>query len=208
MTSGRSGDRSVTAGCRFNAEVQATIIRAMDEPEPMPVFTFNPDGPTMITYPDGTVSVNDPRPDDRTATTSAVPGVSATATQAGDTSSTTFPQDSPEPQPGVTSPVPQPTGGIGTSGTDTTASEPAAAADAPGINEPLDWRASPADTAASNSVVNPDGSITTRLPDGSTQTVVRLPGGATIVTSTTLPGASQPASPDSPRSRRRIGRSR
>jgi hypothetical protein len=74
MTSGRSGDRSVTAGCRFNAEVQASIVRAMDEPEPMPVFTFNPDGPTMITYPDGTVSVNDPRPDDRTATTSAVPG--------------------------------------------------------------------------------------------------------------------------------------
>jgi len=181
----------------------------MDEPEPMPAFTFNPDGPTTITYPDGTVSVNAPRPDDRTATTATAPGVSATSTQAGDTSSTTFPPESPDPQPGVTSTVPEPSGGIGKSGTGTTASAAAVPADAPGINEPPGWGAPPADTAASNSLVNPDGSITTRLPDGSTQTVVRLPGGATIVTSTTPPGAySQPAPPDSPRSRRRIGRSR
>jgi hypothetical protein len=178
----------------------------MDEPEPMPAFTFNPDGPTTITYPDGTVSVNAPRPDDRTATTAAAPGVSATATQAGDTSSTTFP---PDPQPGVTSTVPEATGGIGKPGAGTTASEAAVPADAPGINEPPDWGATSADTAASNSLVNPDGSITTRLPDGSAQTVVRLPGGATIVTSTTPPGAdSQPAPPDSPRSRRWRGRSR
>ncbi len=181
----------------------------MDEPEPMPAFTFTPDGPTTITYPDGTVSVNAPRPDDRIATTATAPGVSAAATQAGDASSTTFPPESPDPQPGVTSIVPEPSGGIGKSGTGATASEAAVPADAPGINEPPDLGAAPADTAASNSLVNPDGSITTRLPDGSTQTVVRLPGGATIVTSTTPPGAySQPDPPDSPRSRRWIGRNR
>jgi hypothetical protein len=181
----------------------------MDEPEPMPAFTFNPDGPTTITYPDGTVSVNAPRPDDRTATTATAPGVSATATQAGDTSSTTVPPEAPDPQPGVTSPVPEPSGGIGKPGTGTTAADAAVPADAPGVNEPPHWGVTPTDTAASNSLVNPDGSITTRLPDGSTQTVVRLPGGATIVTSATPPGAySQPAPPDSPRSRRWRGRSR
>jgi hypothetical protein len=181
----------------------------MDEPEPLPAFTFNPDGPTTITYPDGTVSVNAPRPDDRTATTATDPGVSVTATQVGDTSSATFPPESPDPQPGVTSTVPEPSGGVRKSGTGSTASEAAVRADAPGINEPADWGATPADTAAANSVVNPDGSITTRLPDGSTQTVVRLPGGATIVTSTVPPGEySQPAPPDSRRSRRWRGRSR
>ena len=180
----------------------------MDEPEPMPAFTFNPDGPTTITYPDGTVSVNAPGPDDRT-TTATTPGVSVTATQAGDTSSTTLPAESPDPRPGVTSAVPEPGGGIGKPGSGMTASEAAVPADAPGRSELPDWGATPADTAASNSLVNPDGSITTRLPDGSTQTVVRLPGGATIVTSATPPGAySQPAPPDSPRSRRWRGRSR
>lgn len=190
----------------------------MDEPEPMPAFpafTFNPDGPTTITYPDGTVSVNPARPDDTTATTATGPGVSAMATQAGDTSSTTFPPESPDPQPGVMSPVPEPGGGIEKPGTGMTTSEAAVPADAPGATEPPEWGATPADAAASNdtaastSIVNPDGSITTRLPDGSTQTVVRLPGGATIVTSTTPPGAfSQSVPPDSPRSRRWRGRSR
>jgi hypothetical protein len=180
----------------------------MDEPEPLPAFTFNPDGPTTITYPDGTVSVNAPRPDDTTATTTTAQGVSATATQAGDTSSATFAPESSETQPGVTSAVPEPSGGIAQLGTGTTASEAAAPADAPSINEPSDWGSAPADTAASNSVVNPNGSITTRLPDGSTQTVVRLPGGATIVTNTTPPGGySQPDPPPSSRSRRRRGRS-
>ena len=50
-------------------------------------------------------------------------------------------------------------------------------------------------------VVNPDGSRTTRLPDGSYRTVVTLPGGATIVTSTQPPGAT-PAPADEPRGRR------
>jgi hypothetical protein len=60
-----------------------------------------------------------------------------------------------------------------------------------------------ADTAESFSAVNPDGSTTTQLPDGSFQTVVRLPGGATIVTSTQPPGASPtPAPADQPRGRR------
>ncbi len=62
-----------------------------------------------------------------------------------------------------------------------------------------------ADSAADNddsfSVVNPDGSTTTRLPDGSYRTVVTLPGGATIVTSTQPPGAA-PAPADEPRGRR------
>jgi hypothetical protein len=200
---------SATPGCRFNARVQAAIIRAMDEPAPMPAFTFNPDGPITITYPDGTVSVNTPRPDDGTATTATAPGVSVTATQAGNASGTTFPPESPDPQPGVTSAVPEPDGGVAMPGTGTTASEAAVPADAPGVNEPPDWRVTSADNAAGKSLVNPDGSITTRLPDGSTQTVVRLPGGATIVTNTTPPGAySQPAPPDSPRSRRLRGRSR
>jgi hypothetical protein len=172
----------------------------------MPAFTFDPDGPTTITYPDGTVSVNAPRPGDTTAASTTAPGVSVAATQAGDTSRTTFPPESPDPQPGVTSAVAEPSGGIGQPGTGTTTAEAAAPADAPPQNEPPG--AASADTTGSNSLVNPDGSITTRLPDGSTQTVVRLPGGATIVTSTTPPGAySQPAPPPTPRSRRWRGRS-
>ena len=46
---------------------------------------------------------------------------------------------------------------MGKSGTGTTGSEAAVPADAPGINEPPDWGATPADTAAGNSLVNPDG---------------------------------------------------
>jgi hypothetical protein len=180
----------------------------MNEPEPMPAFTFNPDGPTTITYPDGTVSVNAPRLDDAAATTTPPQVVSVTPTQAGDTSNTTFPPQSPDPQPGLTATVPEPNGGIGNPVPGATVSE-AVPADPPGTTEPPDWETTPADTAASNSVVNPDGSITTRLPDGSTQTVARLPGGATIVTGTTPPGAfSQPVPQDSQRSRRWRGRSR
>ncbi len=63
----------------------------------------------------------------------------------------------------------------------------------------------PAGSAAGNddsfSLVNPDGSTTTRLPDGSYRTVVTLPGGATIVTSTQPPGAV-PAPAAEPRGRR------
>jgi hypothetical protein len=181
----------------------------MDEPEPMPAFTFNPDGPTTITQPDGTVSVNAPRPQGTTVTATTAPDGSVTATQIGGTSRTMFPLESADPQPGVTFTVPEPSGGTATTGTGTTASDAGVPADAPGMNEPPAWGATLADAAAINSVVNPDGSITTRLPDGSTQTVVRLPGGATIVTSTTQPGAySQPAPPDSRRSRRWRGRSR
>ena len=193
----------------FNGRVRATSIRAMDEPEPMPAFTFNPDGPTMITYPDGTVSVNAPRPDGPDVTAAPAPGGSVTATQAEGTPSTTLPPESADPQPGVTFTAPEPSGGAATPGTSTSASDAGVPADAPGINEPSAEGATSAGAAAGDSVVNPDGSITRRLPDGSTQTVVRLPGGATIVTSTTQPGAySQPAPPDSPRQRRWRGRSR
>jgi hypothetical protein len=174
----------------------------MDEPVPMPAFTFNPEGPTTITYPDGTVSVNASPADDTTAATASALGDSATATQAGDTSSMTFPPTSPDPQPGVPSAVPEPGGDTGNPGTGTTASEAVVPADAPGTNEPPDSGATAADTTASNSIVNPDGSITTRLSDGSTQTLARLPGGAMIVISTTPPGAySQPPAADSSRSR-------
>jgi hypothetical protein len=167
----------------------------------MPAFAFSADGPTTITYPDGTVSVHAPRPDDTTATTEPAPAVAATATQAGDTSGSTFPPESPDPQPGVPSAVPEPSGDTGMPGTGTTASGAAVPGDAPSISEP-DSGTTAADTTASNSIVNPDGSITRRLPDGSTQTLARLPGGAMIVTSTTPPGAdSQPAPPDSSRSR-------
>jgi hypothetical protein len=168
----------------------------------MPAFTFNPDGPTTISYPDGTVSVNAPPQDDTTATTVSGPADSVTATQVGDTSGTTFPPTSPDPQPGVTSAVPEPSGGGEMPSTGTTASEAVVRADAPGINQPPDSGAIAADTASSDSIVNPDGSITKRLPDGSTQTLARLPGGAMIVVSTTLPGAySQPPASDSPPSR-------
>jgi hypothetical protein len=64
----------------------------------------------------------------------------------------------------------------------------------------------PAGPAADNddnfSTVNPDGSTTTRLPDGSYRTVVTLPGGATIVTSTQPPGVPTPVPADEPRRRR------
>jgi hypothetical protein len=60
-----------------------------------------------------------------------------------------------------------------------------------------------ADNDEGFSVVNPDGSTTTRLPDGSYRTVVTLPGGAEIVTSTQPPGAAPtPAAADQPRGRR------
>ncbi len=175
----------------------------MDEPEPMPAFTFDPDGPTLITQPDGTVSVNAPRPNDSTVTTTTASDASVTATQTDGTPSTMLPPEQADPQPDVTLTAPEPSGGTATPGTSTTGSDAGVPADTPGINEPSAWGATPTDAAAGNSVVNPDGSITTQLPDGSTQTVVRLPGGATIVTSTTQPGSySQPATPDSPRPRR------
>jgi hypothetical protein len=181
----------------------------MDEPEPMPAFTFSPDGPTMITHPDGTVSVNARPPDDTTASTTPAPDGPETATQTDGTPSATVPLESADRQPEVTFTAPEPGGGTATADTSTTAPDAGTAAEAPTVNEPPAWGATSADAAESNSVVNPDGSITTQLPDGSTQTVVRLPGGATIVTSTTRPGASSlPAPPDSARPRRWRGRNR
>jgi hypothetical protein len=181
----------------------------MDEPEPMPAFTFNPDGSTTITHPDGTVSVNAPRLDDTTVPPTTEPDDSVMATQADGASSNLSPLEPADPQPRLTFTAPEPGSTAATSGTSTAAADASVLADAPAVNEPPGWEATPAEATSSNSVVNPDGSITTQLPDGSTQTVVRLPGGATIVTKTTLPGAdSQPVPPDSPRSRRWRGRSR
>jgi hypothetical protein len=186
--------------CRpFNARVQATIIRAMDEPQPLPAFTFNPDGTTTITHPDGTVSVNGPRPEGTAVTPTTAPDDSVTETQTASTLSGSFPAEAADPPPGLAFTAPDPGGDTATPGTSVPASDAGVRAE-----QPPAGGAPPADGApASNSVVNPDGSITTRLPDGSTQTVVRLPGGATIVTSTTPPGGyPQPVPPDSPRSRR------
>jgi len=147
----------------------------MNEPEPLPAFTFSPDGPTTITYPDGTVSVSAPQPGDEAVIPAPVVDEPVAATQAADESAPVLTPEAPEDsQPPVTV-------------------APTAATDAD----------------ASDSVVNPDGSITTRLPDGSTQTSVRLPGGAMIVTSTTRPGEDpQPHPAESERSRRWRGRSK
>jgi hypothetical protein len=178
----------------------------MDEPEPLPAFTFSPDGPTTITYSDGTVSVNAPRPADAEVTPAA-PDEPVTTTQAAAAADSVFPPETPEgSQPEVTVADPEPSG----DGAIPAISEPAAGAPvAAPATEPQAWGApaATADAAASDSVVNPDGSITTRLPDGSTQTVVRLPGGATIVTSTTRPGQAPQLPPAEPqRSRRWRGR--
>jgi hypothetical protein len=208
----------------FNARVQATIIRAMNEPEPLPAFTFSPDGPATITYPDGTVTVNAPPPGDPAVTPAAAPGEPVTATQAADEPSSVFPPQAPEDsQPGVTITDPEPGSESAMPGISASAAEADAPADVPGVSEGQAWGAGPAGvpgaaepqawggptatTGASDSVVNPDGSITTRLPDGSTQTVARLPGGATIVTGTTRPGEDPKPPPAEPqRSRRWRGR--
>jgi hypothetical protein len=210
------------------------------EPEPLPAFTFSPDGPATITYPDGTVSLNAPRPDDAAVTPAAAPDEPVTATQAAAPLSV-FPPEAPEDsRPGVTVADPEPsadtvTPSISTSAAEAdapvgvpavsespawtppaadaqVASEPQASETAPAAaaaTEPDGWGAptATADAAASDSVVNPDGSITTRLPDGSTQTAVRLPGGAMIVTSTTGPGEDPKPPPAEPQRRWR-GRSR
>jgi hypothetical protein len=215
----------------------------MDEPEPLPAFTFSPDGPATITYPDGTVSVNAPRPGDPAVVPAAAPDEPVAATQAGAAPDSVFPPDAPEDsQPGVTVTDPEPSGDNAIPGISTPAAEAGAPADALAVSEPQTWAApgadaqvgsgpqarepapveapatgpeaqgaptAAADAAASDSVVNPDGSITTRLPDGSTQTVVTLPGGATIVTSTTRPGQDPQLPPAEPqRSRRWRGRSK
>lgn len=245
----------------------------MDEPASLPAFTFNPDGPNTITYPDGTVSVNAPQPGDPAIIPAAPPDEPVTATQAVAAPDPVFPPEAPEDsQPGVTVADPGPSADSAFPGVSASPPEAGVPADAPGVPEPQTWSAaaevpvaaepqawgSPsgdepgasdppawavpaadaqvgfepqaqetaevaapaaapawgvptatADAAGTNSVVNPDGSITTRLPDGSTQTVVRLPGGATIVTNTTRPGEDpQLPSAEPQRSRRFRGRSK
>jgi hypothetical protein len=215
----------------------------MDEPEPLPAFTFSPDGPATITYPDGTVSVNAPRPGDPEVVPASAPDEPVAATAPAGTPSPVFPPEAPEDsQPGVTVADPAPSGDSVVMGISTSIAEAGAPADVPEASEPQTWGAAPAgvpdaaepqaagtaavtapattlqawgastataDADAHDSVVNPDGSITTRLPDGSTQTVARLPGGATIVTRTTKPGEDPQSPPAEPqRSRRWRGRSK
>jgi len=202
----------------LTARVQATIIRAMDEPEPLPAFTFSPDGPATITYPDGTVSVNAPRPGEPVVmpTSADVPGASEPQTWGAAPAGL---QGAAEPQAGGSPSADEP--GVAESPTwaapaadAQVGSEPQAGGTAPVAAPATTLQAWGAPTAtagadASGSVVNPDGSITTRLPDGSTQTVARLPGGATIVIRTTRPGEDpQPPPAEPQRSRRWRGRSK
>jgi hypothetical protein len=176
----------------------------MNEPEPLPAFTFSPDGPTTITHPDGTVSVNPPQPGDEAVVPAPVPDEPVAATQTADEPGSMLPPEAPEAsQPPVSIADPEPAEDSVVPGIGTSAAEAEAPADVPGVSEPQ------TDAAAGDSVVNPDGSITTRLPDGSIQTSVRLPGGAMIVTSTTRPGEDpQPHSAEPQRSRRWRGRSK
>jgi hypothetical protein len=246
----------------------------MDEPEPLPAFTFSPDGSATITYPDGTVSVNAAPPGDQAVMRASAPDEPVTATSAAAASSV-FPPEAPEDsQPGVTVADPAASSDSIVPGISASVAEAAAPADVPAASKPQTWGATPAgvpggaepqawgsqsadetgvaqsaaraapaadaqvssepqargtapvaapatgpqawgaptataEAGASGSVVNPDGSITTRLPDGSTQTVARLPGGATIVISTTRPGEDpQPPRAEPQRSRRWRGRSK
>ena len=178
----------------------------MDEPEPLPAFTFSPDGPPTITYPDGTVSVNAPRPGDPAVIPAAAADEPMTATSAAAAPGSVFPPEAPDDfQPEVRAADPEPRGDSAIPGISTPAADVGAPGGVPGVSDAQTWGfasgvpgaaesqasgspAASADAVARDPVVNPDGSITTRLPDGSTQTVVRLPGGATIVTSTTRPG--------------------
>jgi hypothetical protein len=184
----------------------------MDEPVPLPAFTFSPDGPATITYPDGTVSVNAPRPADPAVTPAAAPDEPVTATQAADVPGSAFPPEAS--QPGVTDADPEPGVDSVLPGMSTPTAELGAPAGASAVSEPETWGTAPAavpaataEAGAGDSVVNPDGSITRRLPDGSTQTLARLPGGAMIVTRTTRPGEDpQPPPAEPQRSRRWRGR--
>jgi hypothetical protein len=200
----------------------------MDEPEPLPAFTFSPDGPATIAFPDGTVSVNAPGPGDPAVIPSSAQDEPTAAGPTADAPNSVFSPEAPEDsQPGVTVADPAPSGDSIMPGISASVAEAAAPADVPGSSEPQTWGAGSADVPgaaqpeawgapkataeaeASGPVVNPDGSITTRLPDGSTQTVARLPGGATIVISTTRPGDDPQPPPAEPQgSRRRRGRSK
>jgi hypothetical protein len=154
------------------------MIHAMSEPDnALPGFFFAPDSQ------DESVSAAGP---DETA--------------AAEPAAWTAPDEPQEPT-AWTAPVEQEVG----------VAEPASAADPPAQPASSDAAAfsgvipggSAPDDDGRFPVVNPDGSTTTRLPDGSYRTVVTLPGGATIVTSTQPPGASPTTGPaDEPRGRR------
>jgi hypothetical protein len=155
------------------------MIHAMSEPDnALPGFFFAPDS------------------QDESA-----PATGPDATAAAEPAAWTAPPDEPGEPAAWTAPVAQETGVAGPAAAPSQPTLPASS-DAAGISGAM-----PAGSAADNdesfSVVNPDGSTTTRLPDGSYQTVVTLPGGATIVTSTQPPGAAPtPAPAGEPRGRR------
>jgi len=171
----------------------------MDEPEPLPAFTFSPDGPATITYPDGTVSVNAERPGDAEVIPATASDEPMSATPPAGAPSPAFPAEAPEDsQPAVAVADPAPSGDSVMPGSSTSVAEAGAPADVPGASEPQTLGAAPAgepeaaepqaagtapvmapattlqargaltataDADASGSVLNPDGTITTRLPD-------------------------------------------
>jgi hypothetical protein len=155
------------------------MIRAMSEPDDRPVgFFFGPDAegePAPTGGWDEAASHTTPAAAESEAWTAP-----ATSTESAEPGTSTVPATPVMPaQPPAPTVGPEPTAAPGTT-TGTTA-----------------------DGAEKYSVVNADGSTTSQLPDGSFQTVVRLPGGATIVTSTRPAGSSPSAAPvDPPRERR------
>jgi hypothetical protein len=174
----RGGSGCLEDSHDFGSElVHGTMIHAMSEPEnTLPGFFYAPDS------------------EDK-----SVPATGPGETAAAEPTAWTAPDEPAEPA-AWTMPAAQETG----------AAEPAPATPAPpASSDPVAVSgAMPAGSAAGNdesfSVVNPDGSTTTRLPDGSYRTVVTLPGGATIVTSTQPPGAAPTPGPAAePRGRRR-----
>src|SRR5215475_8418931 len=109
----------------------------MDEPAPLPAFTFSPDGPATITYPDGTVSVNAPRPGDPEVTLASAPDEPVSATPAADAPSSVFPPSAPEDsQPGVTVADPAPGGDSVMPRISTSVAAPGALAGVPDAAEP------------------------------------------------------------------------
>jgi hypothetical protein len=177
------------------------MIRAMSEQDEAPASFFFPGAAQVEPLPSPGA--------DETGSATPVPAEPAawTAHAEPEPATTTLP---PEPaartapaEPATTTAAPEPAAWTAAAEPEpATAEPPPASPDAAAISgaEPA---GSAGDTAESFPVVNPDGSTTTRLPDGSFQTVVRLPGGATIVTSTQPPGASPaPAPADEPRGRR------
>jgi hypothetical protein len=152
------------------------MIRAMNEPDnALPGFFFAPD------------SQNEPIPVPDPDQTAPAEPAAQTADEPTEPAAWTSPVVQ---QARVADPAPAPSPAV-----------PPATSDAAAISGAMTAESAAA-ADESFSVVNPDGSTTIRLPDGSYQTIATLPGGATIVTSTQPPGAAPTSAPSQPRGRR------